>query len=196
VISFGPPRSAINATTFFASWRQGDSEALERLIPPMHEELTRNAQMVLSAAVGTLHARAIVHDAYLQLISPDAGLADRAAFMSLAARLTRRILTDHASGRNRLDRARIGVKLEMTDISLGGPARPPFQGIDVLALDEALDRLAQHDRGKALLLEVLYFGGLTYEEAAQALGLSRSEIGQELHRAKAWIARALAFTAA
>ena len=196
MLSFGPPRPVISATALFTAWRHGDAEALDRLIPLMHEELTRNAQMVLSAAGGPLHARTIVHDAYMQLIAPEAGVEDRAAFMSFAARMTRGILTDHASGRNRLDRARTGVKLEMTDISQGGPARPPFEGLDVLALDEALDRLAQHDRDKALLLEVLYFGGLTYEEATAALGWSRSEIGQQLHRAKAWMARALAFTAA
>jgi len=114
--------------------------------------------------------------------------------MALAARAMRRVLTTEARGRR--PRRSEAVKVAMTDAALGGPARGPADGVDILDLDAALQRLAQRDTRKAQLLELLYFGGLTYEESAAALGLSRATLCQELQLAKAWIARALTFRAA
>jgi RNA polymerase sigma factor (TIGR02999 family) len=163
-------------------------------MPLVYDELSRIARGALAAERRdhTLQTRALVHEAYLRLVDGDVAFADRAHFLALAARTMRRILTDHARSRKRVKRGADPLRVDLADVTVGTPERPtPELAIDALDLDRVLTELAQQDARKAELVELLFFGGLTYEEAAEALGISRASVGREVQLAKAWMARAL-----
>ncbi len=175
-------------TTLLRSWRSGDAEALDRLTPLVYEELRRlAARQLRSERRGhTLQATALVNEAFANLAEADVPFADRAHFFALAARMMRRILTDY--GRRRASQKRGGGQRAVTlDEDRVGTAVP----IDIVELDDALERLAEIDARKSDALVLHYFGGMSYEETARALDISSATVDRDLRLAKAWLANEL-----
>lgn len=174
-------------TKLLRAWGAGDKAALDELMPLVHLQLRRLAAKCLASERPdhTLRATALVNEAYLRLAGAQSDFTDRVHFFAVAARLLRHILVDHAKGQRRQKRGAGAVKLSLDDALQVG-ATPPS---NILELDEALERLATHDPRKSELVELLFFGGLTYEEAAEALHISPATVNRELRMAKAWLRR-------
>jgi len=173
-------------TQLLVAWTNGNRTALEELIPAVYPELRRIAARHLRRErIGhTLQPTALVHEAYLKLIDQErARWQNRAQFFGVAAQLMRRILVDHAREHGAAKR--------------GGGARPvtlidaldaaPDRGIDVLALDEALQRLTALYPEQGRLVELRYFGGLTIEETGEVLGISPATVKRQWAVARAWL---------
>lgn len=177
---------AEKVTALIRDWRSGDEEALDRLIPMVYAELKSLADRSLrrERPDHTLQTTALVHEAYGRLVQADIDFADRAHFFAVAARTMRRILVDHARARARLKRGGPHVDLTLDEHLAAVQERPE----EFLALDEALDRLAGVDERKAKVVELHYFGGLTYAEIARALEVSDVTVFRDLRLAKAWLA--------
>jgi RNA polymerase sigma factor (TIGR02999 family) len=177
------PHSRSAATALFLSWRGGDRAALDRLLPLVYDELAVIAHQALvhERDGHTLQTRALVHEAYLRLIDADVTFQDRSHFLAIAARTMRQVLVDHARLRGRDKRGGGAVRVDVDDVAVPAPA----VSFDVLALHEALDRLAAYDTRKAQLVELHFFGGLNQEEAAEALGVSIRTVERELRSARA-----------
>lgn len=172
-------------TRLLQEWRAGNQDALDQLMPLVYDELRRLASNYLRSerAGHTLQATALVNEAYLRLVDIDVHWQDRAHFFAVAARLLRRILVDHAKSHRRKKRG--GGQLMLTiDEALAG-SRQPDQSI--IALDDALKSLAALDKRKSQIIELHYFGGLTYDEMAEAIGISQATVHRELRMAKAWL---------
>lgn len=172
-------------THLLLEWRSGNQAALDQLMPLVYDELRRLAAHYMRSERPdhTLQATALVNEAYLHLIDMDVGWQNRAHFFAVAARLMRRLLVDHAKAHRRAKRGSGGRKLSL-DEALDVSVEPAS---DVLALDEALNRLATLDPRKSQIIELHFFGGLSNEETAEALGLSRATVQRELRLAKAWL---------
>ena len=134
----------------------------------------------------TLQPTALVHEAYLRLIDADIEWEDRKHFFAVAARAMRRVLVDHARARRREKRGGDAVFVTLDD-----QLAIDHAGVDLIALDEALDRLAEVDERKARAVELHYFGGLSYDETARALDVSPATIDRDLRMAKAWLVQQL-----
>ncbi len=169
------------------TWRQGDRGALDRLIPLVHNELRQLAEQCMRGERPghTLQPTALVHEAYLRLIGKDIAWQDRAHFFAVAATTMRRVLVDHARAKGRAKRAGRPVSLE--DSLLVSPDRSN----DLLVVDDALDQLTEKDARAARVVELHYFGGLTYEETAEAIGVSAATVDRDLRFARAWLHRQL-----
>jgi len=184
-----PDRQAV--TRLLSAWQSGDSRALERLTPLIYEELRNRARRYMrqERPGHTLQATAVVHEAFVKLVEMDIPWQDRAHFFAVAARQMRRILVDHAKMRFRDKRGgttTTGSVEELVGLDLG----PPSAGdIDVIEIDEALERLAGNNARLADLVELHYFGGLTYQELSETLKISEATVDRELRLAKAWILR-------
>ena len=183
----GPQRimSAQEITRLLARWQQGDEQAFNEVVPYLHAELKRLAAhfMQQEQAGHTLQSTALVNEAYLRLVEVDLDLKDRAHFLSIAARIMRRILVDHARARQR--HKRDGGRKPLTldeSIALSEQGDPRL-----MDLDEALERLARFDERLASTVELVYFGGLTTREAADLLGVSRVTLNKDMNLAKAWL---------
>lgn len=172
-------------TKLLAEWSSGDATALDRLMPLVYEELrVRAARQLRSESEGhTLQATALVHEAFLRLVGADIPWRDRSQFFAVAARAMRRVLVDH--GRSARRQKRGGAQMRVTLDPEHLVATTPH--VDVVALDEALDRLAALDERKARVVELHYFGGLNYEETAAAAGISPATVDRDLRMAKAWL---------
>lgn len=176
-----PPSSEV--TRLLMDWRDGDDQALEDLIPMVYDELRAVAQKHVSLeGSSTLQATELVNEAYLRLVGMDVAWQGRVHFFAVAAGLMRRILIDRA--RRRLARKRGGPERPVVLTDVGGAERPLD---DLIALDEAMRRLERHDARKSRALELRYFGGLTVEETAEVMGLSRATVERDLKTAKAWV---------
>lgn len=181
-------------TRLLSAWQSGDSRALERLTPLIYEELRERARryMKRERPGHTLQATAVVHEAFVKLVAMDVSWQDRAHFFAVAARQMRRILVDHAKARYRSKRggdttsSALVEDLHSTD-AIGGPMTSGE--IDVLEIDEALQRLTTQSPRLAEIVELHYFGGLTYQELAETLKVSEATIDRDLRLAKAWILR-------
>ena len=171
-------------TALLEQSRQGSREAID-LLPLVYKQLRKLAESYLSKERPghTLAATALVHEAYLRLAGAGIDWRNRVHFFAVAARQMRRILVDHAKARLRGKRGGDPDKITLAETSL--IANEP--SIDVLAVDQALTRLAEFDARKSELVELIYFGGLTAEEAAESMGLSTATINRELKLAKAWL---------
>lgn len=171
-------------TQLLLQWRAGDEQALNQLLPLVYDELRRLAGRYMQSERSdhTLQPTALVHEAYLGLIDIQVSWQDRSHFFAVAARLMRRLLADHAKARRR-DKRGGGLKVTLKEEMLPSPE----PAIDVFALDEALKVLAGFDERKCQVVELHYFGGLTYDETAEALGLSAATVDRELRLAKAWL---------
>jgi RNA polymerase sigma factor (TIGR02999 family) len=176
-------------TSLLLAWRRGDQAALDRLMPLVYSELHAIAGRHLRGErpEHTLQPTALIHEAYLRLVGTDVEWEGRTHFLAVAARTMRRILVDHARARARRKRDPAQAPLALDEPAAVG-SEPSGQ---LLALDEALERLSALDERKARAIELHYFGGLTYDEAAQALGISRATLHRELRVARAWLYREL-----
>jgi RNA polymerase sigma factor (TIGR02999 family) len=172
-------------TNWLIGWQHGDAAARDALVPHLYEELRRLARRAMSSESPghTLQTTALVHEAYLRLVQAPLEFSGRQHFCALAARMMRRILVDHARSRHRLKRGGGQMQVSLTEAE----GIPVDQGADILILDEALDRLAGKDERMAQAVELVYFGGLSYEQTAAELGISRSTLGDDLKFARAWL---------
>ena len=176
-------------TQLLQQWGGGNQEALDKLMPVVYEQLHKLAANCLRSERPdhTLRATALVHEAYLRLVDSDVNFHDRVHFYAVSARILRRILVDYAKTKNRQKRGGEFEKIPLDDAVVVGPQAD--RGI--IELDEAMQRLAAHDQRKSELIELLFFGGLTYDEAAEALKISPATVHRELTLAKAWLHREL-----
>lgn len=175
-------------THLLAAWSEGDRSAHERLLPLVEDELHKLAHRYMSRERKdhTLQTTALVNEAYLKLIDQKASWKNRAHFFGIAAQIMRRILIDHA--RQHLSVQRGGGKMiSLEDVAVLTRER----AAELVALDEALDSLAQLDKRKGQVVELRYFGGLSVEEAAEVLGISVDTVTRDWRRAKAFLRREL-----
>ena len=179
-----------DVTHMLRRWREGDPEALGRVLPVVYEELRRLAQVRLRGErVGhTLGTTGLVHEAYLRLVDVErVEWRDRAHFLAMASRTMRRVLIDYAKERNAAKRG--GVRQQ---VSLGQELAAPEVDVDtVLELDTVLSRLEAISPRQAKAVELRFFGGLTLEETAEVLGTSAPTAMRDLRFAQAWLAREL-----
>lgn len=174
-------------TVLLARWRQGDQSALELLTAAVYDQLRRLAagHMSREREGHTLCATAVVHEAYLRMLGKDMEWQDRSHFLALASREMRRLLVDHARGKKREKRG--GEWQRVTFTSAGEGALAGGDAVDVLAVDEALEKLAAFDERKARITDLIVFGGLTSAETAEALGISEPTVNRDWKMAKAWL---------
>ena len=174
-----------SVTQLLIEWRAGDERALEKLTPLVYEELRKLARRYMQAErVGhTLQPTAVVHEAFERLIDMDVSWKDRAHFYAVAARLMRRILVDHAKSHLRAKRGAGVTKMSLTE----GMAGENDDSVELLEIDKALNRLSEFDERKSAIVELHYFGGLTYNETAEALEISPATVHRDLRLAKAWM---------
>jgi len=179
-------RAPRDVTQLLLEWRSGDSSALERLMPLVYDELRRLARQCLrrERPGHTMQTTTLVHEAYLRLIDASrVPWQDRAHFFAIAAQLMRRVLVDDA--RRRRFQKRGG---EFTRISLDqAMVLARERDVELVALDEALDRLAKFAPRKCRVVELRFFGGLSVEETAVALGVSGDIVKREWRTAKLWL---------
>jgi len=176
-------------TRLLKQWGGGNKEALDELMPVVYQQLRRLAAICLRSerTNHTLRATALVHEAYLRLVDADVAWQDRVHFFAVSARLLRRILVDHAKANHRQKRGGGAEMVEFDEAVLVGPQTSG----GIVQLDMALQRLAALDQRKSEIIELLCFGGLTYDEAAAALKISPATVHRELKMAKAWLHREL-----
>ena len=177
-------------TQLLCDWSGGDEGALEKLIPLVQPELHRLAHYYMSRerAGHTLQTTALLDEAYLRLVNDTARTwQNRAHFVATAAQLMRRIMVDHARERQSLKRGGGALKVILDEAALVTETRSE----ELLALDEALEKLAVQDPRKSRIVELRYFGGLTMEETAGFLDMSLRTVEREWNMAKAWLYRAL-----
>ena len=174
-----------NFTQLLTEWRSGNAQALNRLTPLVYDELRRLARNYMRAERGshTLQATAVVHEAFLRLIQADVALQDRGHFFALASRLMRRVLVDHAKSRSRIKRNSGARDLLAEGM---GETSPPID-FDVVALDDALEGLQQIEPRLAQVIELHYFGGLTYDQIAAAVTTSAATVHRDIRLARAWL---------
>ncbi len=167
----------------------GDKKAFDDLVPLVYDQLRRLAAQRLRAERPdhTLRATALVHEAYLKLADSGADWQDRVHFYAVAARVMRNILVDYARGSGRQKRGGSARHVGLDEAVVVDPS-----STDALPdLDESLSRLETHDARKAKVVEMLFFGGMTYAETAAALDISEATVHRELKMAKAWLYRDL-----
>jgi RNA polymerase sigma-70 factor, ECF subfamily len=174
------------ATQLLLAWSAGDREALDQMLPLVYDELHRLAVHYLSheRADHTLQPTALVNEAYLRLVNQrDVDWRNRAQFLGVAAGMMRRILVNHARDRVAAKRGgeREQVSLSLVEVPSGGP------DIDLIALEDALARFAALDERKAKVVELRFFGGLTMDEVAEVLEISRATAEREWSFARAWL---------
>jgi RNA polymerase sigma-70 factor, ECF subfamily len=173
-------------TRLLVDWSQGKKEALDALTPLVYGELRKLAAGYLSGErhAATLQPTALVNEAYIRLVAQD--LPDwnsRAHFFGVAAHLMRQILVDHARKHRSQKRGGGAAKAELNEaLHLS-----PQPDSSILALDDALKALAEIDPRKAKVIELRYFGGLSHQETADALGISLATVGREQRLAEAWL---------
>jgi len=185
------PRSTAHITQLLVAWSGGRREALDDLLPLVYDELRRVASRYLrhEPVDHTLQPTALVHEAYMRLIDQrKVQWRNRAHFYGVAAQIMRRILVDHARAHGAEKRGRGWERVPLIDDELH--AAP--EAVDVLALDEALDRLVAFDPQQGRIVELRYFGGLTIDEVAEVVGLSAATVVREWTIAKAWLRSELA----
>jgi len=176
-------------TKLLRQWSAGSKEALDQLMPLVYDQLRKLASRCLASERPghTLRATALVNEAYLRLVDSGTDFNDRVHFFAVAARLLRQILVDHARSQKRQKRGAGAQNLTFDEAILVAPSQP-----GLVELDDALTRLAAVDHRKSEVVELLYFGGLTYDETAAALGISAATVHRELRMAKAWLYTELA----
>jgi RNA polymerase sigma factor (TIGR02999 family) len=198
----GPARHATDGVTeLLRAWSAGEAQPSDSLVRLVYAELRRQAQLVMRREDEghTLQPTALVHEAWLRLGDQhDAQWESRSQFFAIAAQMMRRVLLDHARARHAVKRGGSGLQVSLgeRDVFAGesGAASPqgaPIDPLDVIALDDALARLAVLDPQKARLVELRYFAGLSIPETAAALGVSTATVGREWAIARMWLRREL-----
>jgi RNA polymerase sigma factor (TIGR02999 family) len=176
-----------DVTELLREWSEGDGGALDRLVPVVYEHLHRTAHQRLRGEIPnhSLNTTALVHEAYLKLVDVRrARFRDRAHFLAIASQMMRRVLVDHARSRRALKRGGGAPPLELAEEIRVADATSEI----VTELDEALQRLEAVDPRQSQILEQRYFGGLSLEETAEAVGVSLATVKRELRFARAWLA--------
>jgi RNA polymerase sigma factor (TIGR02999 family) len=184
-----PQTSSADVTGLLRAWSQGDQDAAEKLIPLIYDELRQQAGRFLrrERPDHTLRPTALVHEAYLRLVGQERiTWKNRAQFFGVAAQLMRRILVDHARQRGAAKRAGDWRRVFL-DEEPGAPER----GMDLVALEEALQELSEQDPDKVRMVELRYFGGLSLEETAKVMDVSPSTVTREWRMTRAWLFRRL-----
>ncbi len=174
-------------TRLLVEWRAGRESALGDLMPLVYDELHRIAgsYMRRENAGHTLQPTAVVNEAFVKLVDVEVEWRDRVHFRAVAAQTMRRVLVDHARTKHREKRGGAATMVTLNE-EVVGEADP---GVDVMGLDLALKKLAAGDERKSRVVELHYFGGLTYDELAEALKISAATVDRELRLAKAWLHR-------
>jgi RNA polymerase sigma factor (TIGR02999 family) len=181
-----PPSTRQEVTQLLGEWSGGDEGALEKLIPLVQPELHRLAHHYMSRerAGHTLQTTALLNEAYLQLTDKtQPRWQNRTHFMAVAAQLMRRIMVDHARARHALKRGAGAIRVTLDETALVTEERAE----ELLALDEALEKLAEFDRRRCEIVEMRYFGGLTVEEIADVLKVHPNTVMRDWRAAKAWL---------
>ena len=187
----GSPDSA-HITRLLHEWQGGSADAFERLVPLVYDELHTLAsrQLAREWRYDRPQTTAVVNEAYLKLFGQrEIDWQNRGHFFAIAAQLMRRILVDHARRQLRQKRGGGGVAVELND-ALAVP-EAAVDAVDALDLDRALQKLEQLDPGQGRIVEMRFFGGLTVEETAAALGMSPATVKREWALAKGWLYREL-----
>jgi len=185
----GNPTAPEEITRLLQEWRDGDQDALNRLIPLVYDQLRKLAR---SARWGerpdhTLQTTALVHEAYERMVEMEVSWRDRAHFFHLASRVMRRVLVDHAKARRRQKRGS-----GRRDLPLDQAVEVAADSwSDLLDLNRALEQLEEMAPRQGRVMEMVLFGGMTYDETAQALEVSPATIKRELRSARAWLRREL-----
>jgi RNA polymerase sigma-70 factor, ECF subfamily len=186
------PRHLEDITRCLRELEGGDRSAVGRAFPYVYEELRALASAIFHRHPGnqTLQPTVLVHEAYMRLAKAGGeGWVDRQHFYNVAAMAMRQLLTDHARGKHAAKRGGRCQRVELDQRSrLGGPD----EGLDLVALDDALSRLAELDPRQARIVELRFLAGLTVEETAQALGISESTVYVDWQMARNWLSRELA----
>lgn len=176
-------------TQLLKDWRSGNDKALSDLMPMVHDTLRKLAGRYMQSenAGHTLQATALVNEAFIKLIDTEVTWQNRAHFMAIAARAMRQILIDHARNKRREKRGGNEVLVTLHEANVAGNSQMP----DLLDIEEVLTQLADLDPRKAEIVELSFFGGMTYDEIAEALNISPATVDRELRFSKAWLQRAL-----
>lgn len=177
-------------THLINAWQGGDDQALERLMPHVYDALHRlaEARMRREAPGHTLQATALVNEAFMRLADLELDYQDRSHFLAMAARVMRRVLVDHARRKKSAKHGGAAINVTLDEDRLPDASASP----DVIDLDAALTRLAEFDDGLAAAVELVYFGGLTYAEAASALGVAKTRLFDDVKLAKSWLRNEMA----
>lgn len=183
-----PGDTSSQITDLLDRWRAGDREALDSLMPLVYGELRALARHYLrmERPDHTLQSAALVHEAFVRLVGqkpPE--WKDRKHFYGVAARLMRQILVDHARGHRAEKRGGHAVKLGVNEGLLGKET----PGLDILALDDSLDRLAQLNPQQSQIVELRFFSGLSIEDTSEVLGISPATVKRHWTTARAWLFR-------
>ena len=180
--------SSPEVTQLLLAWSQGESAALDKLVPLVHAELSRLAHHYMAGerTGHTLQTTALVNEAFLRLVdSSQVRWQNRAHFMAVSAQLMRRILVDFARSRNYLKRGAGAQQVTLDEAMMISEA----PDVDLVELDRALAQLAAVDARKSQVVELRFFGGLTEEEAAEVLKVSPETVRRDLRLAKTWLLR-------
>jgi len=181
---------APDVTGLLLAWGRGDQSAADRLVPAVYDELRRQAERAMRREGGehTLQATALVHESYLRLVDQrQVEWRNRAHFFAIASTVMRRILVDHARARLTAKRGGGATQITLAGVAAGETT----DDVDLLALHDALEKLAVLDPDQARLVELRYFGGLTIEETGEALAVSPATVKREWALARAWLRREL-----
>jgi RNA polymerase sigma factor (TIGR02999 family) len=179
-----------DVTQLLQRWSDGDRDALDKLVPLLYEHLRQVAHQRLrhEHTTPSLNTTALVHEAYFKLVDlRRARFRDRAHFLAMASRVMRRLLIDHARARRAARRGGGTGAVELTEAF----AISDSQADALTELDDALRRLEQVDARQSEILEQRFFGGLSLEETAQAVGVSLATVKRDLRFARAWLAAEL-----
>lgn len=188
------PTSPHQVTQLLDAVKEGDPHAGEQLLPLVYDELRRLARSYMGKEKEgqTLQATALVHEAYMRLLGgADVSWDSRGHFFSAAAMAMRRILVERARHRKRIKHGGEMKRVDADPGDVAGENDAKQSGTDLVALDEALNRLGEYDRRKCDVVMLKYFAGLTNDEVAAALGVSSATVRNEWTFAKAWLAREL-----
>ena len=181
-----PSRSGI--TELLVSWSDGDQTALEQLVPLVEKELHRLAHHYIGRerANHTLQTTALINETFIRLVDQSRiRWQNRAHFFGIAALVMRRVLLNYARDRRRLKRGGVNIQVSLSEAD----ALSAEKSFELLALDDALQRLAKFDERKSRVVELRFFGGLSVEETAEVLGVSPVTVMRDWNMAKAWLAR-------
>jgi RNA polymerase sigma-70 factor, ECF subfamily len=185
-----PDTPAHDITELLDQWGRGEKDALEKLAPVVYQELRKRARGYFrrERSDHTLQPTALIHEAYMRLVRQEApGWKSRTHFFAVASQMMRQILVDHARTHNAAKRGGGAAKVSLDE----GLAISEDRSSEILAVDEALRKLADFDSRKARIVELRYFSGFTVEETAEALGVAPITVLRESRVAEAWLRRAM-----
>jgi len=187
-----PSETSRSVTELLDAWGRGDRAALDALVPAVYAMLHQQAERALRGQPDghTLQPTALVHEAFLRLAGDQGRFESRAHFLGVAAGAMRRVLVDHARGRNAQKRGS-GATLVTVD-DLDDLPQPSVDDVDLVVLDDALSRLTALDARQGQIVELRFFGGLSVEETAAVVGVSERTVKREWQLSRAWLRREIA----